>query len=124
LAACLLTAASASAHHSFLAEFDQRSPVTLEGTVKKVDWVNPHARFDIEVKDENGRIARWALETGSPGALMLRGWTRNTVKPGDHIKVYGYQARDKSSLAAARSVLLKDGRKFFGGQMDDGGPEK
>lgn len=124
LACCLLATASAFAHHSFMAEFDQRSPVTLEGTVKKIDWVNPHAQFDIEVKDEKGGITLWTLETGSPGALIARGWTRDTIKPGDHIKVYGYQAKDKSSLAAARAVVLRDGRKFFGGQTDDGGPEK
>ncbi len=123
-AGALLAVTSAFAHHSFLAEFDYRSPVTLEGIVKRVEWVNPHTYCDVDVKDQSGKAATWTLETGSPGSLASRGWTRDTIKVGDYVKVYAYQAKDKSSLAAARSVILKDGRKFFGGQTDDGGPEK
>jgi Family of unknown function (DUF6152) len=118
-------AAPLLAHHSFLAEFDQRSPVALEGVITSVEWINPHAYFYMDVKDRSGRNVRWALETGSPGALNARGWTRDTVKAGDRVKVDAYRAKDRSSnLAAARSVTLIDGRTFFGGQMDDGGPLK
>jgi hypothetical protein len=112
------------AHHSFMAEFDQRKPVTLEGVVTNVEWINPHTFFYIDVKDKGGKNVRWALETGSPSALLSRGWTRDTIKIGDRVKVYAYRAKDKDSLAAARSVVLKDGRTLFGGQTDDGGPPK
>jgi len=112
------------AHHSFMAEFDERQPVMLEGVVTNVEWINPHAFFYVDVTDQGGKTLKWALETGSPSALLSRGWTRDTIKVGDHIKVYAYRAKDKGSLAAARSVVLKDGRTLFGGQTDDGGPPK
>jgi Family of unknown function (DUF6152) len=111
-------------HHSFMAEFDQRAPVTLDGVVTGIDWINPHIFFYIDVKNDKGKIVRWALETGSPNALMNRGWTRDTMKVGDHVKVYGYRAKEKPALAAARSVTFPDGRTLFGGQTDDGGPVK
>ena len=124
LAGVLLAAAPAFAHHSFMAEFDQRMPVTLAGIVKRVEWVNPHTYFDVDVSDQSGKTVRWTLETGSPGALLSHGWKRDTIKIGDYVRVYAYQAKDKTSLAAARVVVLSDGRKLFGGQTDDGGPEK
>ena len=120
----LLTATPILAHHSFMAEFDQRKPVTLEGVVTNVDWTNPHTFFYVDVKDNAGKTVKWALETGSPSVLIARGWTRNTLKVGDRVKVYGYRAKDKETLAAARSLVLKDGRTLFGGQTDDGGPPK
>ena len=78
----------------------------------------------MDVKDNAGKTVKWALETGSPSVLIARGWTRDTLKVGDRVKVYGYSAKDKETLAAARSLVLKDGRTLFGGQTDDGGPPK
>ena len=124
VAAGLLVTASAFAHHSFMAEFDQREPVTLEGVVTKVDWINPHTFFYIDVKDQSGHTVNWVLETGSPSVLMIRGWTRDTMKLGDRITVYGYRAKSKAKLAAARSVTFADGKTLFGGQTDDGGPPR
>lgn len=125
LAAGLLAAAAPlAAHHSFMAEFDQREPVTLDGTVTKIEWINPHTVFYLEVKDSAGRSVTWALQTGSPSALMSRGWTRESMKVGDHITVRAYRAKERANLAAARSVTLADGRTVFGGQTDDGGPTK
>jgi Family of unknown function (DUF6152) len=121
---CLVVVAPVFPHHSFMAEFDQRKPVHLEGVVTKVEWVNPHTYFYVDVKDQSGKIVNWALETGSPGALTFRGWTRDTLKAGDRVTVYGYRSKESLDRAAARSVTLIDGRTLFGGQTDDGGPAK
>jgi hypothetical protein len=112
------------AHHSFMAEFDQRQPVTLSGVVTAVKWQNPHTFFYVDAADGNGKTVNWSLETGSPNSLMLRGWTRGTMKEGDHVLVHGYRAKDGRMVAAARSVTFADGRTLFGGQMDDGGPTR
>jgi hypothetical protein len=126
LAGIMLAAAVAPAfaHHSFAAEYDSNKPVTLKGTVSKMEWMNPHARFYVDVKDESGKVTTWELELGSPNGLMRRGWTRNSLKPGDAVIVEGYLAKDGSSLANARQVTFTDGRKVFAGSSDDGGPQK
>ena len=112
------------AHHSFAAEYDSNKPVTLKGAVTKMEWQNPHARFYVDVADEAGKVTNWELELGSPNGLMRRGWTRNSLKPGDTVTVEGYLAKDGSKLANARNVTLGDGRKIFAGSSDDGGPSK
>src|SRR5215468_945572 len=105
-ASALLPAALVFAHHSFMAEFDQRKPVTLEGVVTNVEWINPHSYFYLDVKDKSGKTVKWALETGSPSALLSRGWARDTIKVGDTVKVYclpgqgqGHSSRCKVSNA-------------------------
>jgi Family of unknown function (DUF6152) len=111
------------AHHSFAAEYDSNKPVNLSGTVTKVEWANPHVRFYIDVND-GGTATNWEFELGSPNGLMRKGWTRNSLKPGDKISVDGYLAKDGAHLANARTVSLPDGRKVFAGAADDGGPSK
>ncbi len=117
-----LSAMPALAHHSFAAEYDNKKPVDLTGTVTKVEWMNPHARFYLDVKDEtSGKVTNWEFELGSPNGLMRQGWTRNSMKIGDSINVQGSLAKDGSNLANARTVKLSDGRKLFAGSASETG---
>ena len=104
--AALLGLASAAvpvlAHHSFAAEFDRSKPVSLTGTVTKVEWANPHARFYIDVKDENGKVNNWDFELASPNGLMRRGWTRNSLKIGDVVTVTGWAAKNAPYVGNTR----------------------
>src|SRR5438552_3893317 len=96
----LLTALPTLAHHSLAAEFDQNKAITVTGVITKVEWMNPHMHFYIDVKDESGKVVNWDLETGSPNALSRRGWTRNALKAGDIVTVQAFHAKDGSNLAA------------------------
>jgi Family of unknown function (DUF6152) len=102
------------AHHSFAAEFDINSPVTVTGSVTKVEWMNPHVWFYIDVKAESGADATWGMEMGSPNALMRAGWMRTSMAIGDVVTVEGYRAKDGTTTANARAVTLtKTGRRLF-----------
>ena len=112
-AGLLVSAVPVLAHHSFAAEYDATKPVTLKGTVTKVEWMNPHARFYVDVKDEKGARTNWNLELASPNALVRRGWTRKSLNVGDEVTVQGSLAKDGSKMANARVVTLADGRQVF-----------
>jgi len=120
--AALLAGRTATAHHSFAAEYDRNKPVTLTGAVTKVEWMNPHVYFYIDVEETNGKATNWAIEGGAPNALYRAGWRRDSLKFGDVVTVHGYLARDGSKLANMRTAVLADGRSVFGGQQD-GGPD-
>jgi hypothetical protein len=114
--AALLTASlPVLGHHSFAAEYDEKKPVNLKGTVSKVEWTNPHARFYVDVKDDSGKVITWNFELASPNVLIRNGWSRKSLKEGDQVTVQGSQAKDGAYLANARSVVLADGRKVFAG---------
>jgi hypothetical protein len=115
LAAALLSCGIAvKAHHSFSAVFDAASPVAVSGTVTKVEWMNPHAWFYVDVENEDAATVNWAFELGSPNGLRRRGWSRTTVKIGDVISVSGYRARDGSNRGNVASITLGDGRELTG----------
>jgi hypothetical protein len=120
--AFLLTAKPASPHHSFAAEFDGTQPVTLHGTVTKVEWANPHGWIYIDVKGGDGTIVNWAVETAAPNALLRRG-VRNTDFPvGIELTVNGYRAKNGTPKANASTLTLPNGRELIAASSGTGGP--
>jgi hypothetical protein len=121
LIALLLTAVPVEAHHAFAAEFDAKKPVHLEGTLTKVELINPHAWIHVDVKDAAGKTTSWMIEAGSPNVLLRRGFTKTSIAPGTKVIVEGYQSKDGSNRANGRDISLPDGRKLFLGSSGDTG---
>jgi len=119
----MMASAPAMAHHAFAAEFDAKKPIKLQGTVTKMEWINPHAWIHIDVKKPDGKIESWMIEGGTPNTLLRRGFTKNSLLPGTEILVDGYQAKDGSMRANGRDLTLPDGRKLFMGSSGTGAPE-
>lgn len=134
------------AHHSFAAEFDASKGVKLTGTVTKIEWMNPHTYFYIDVtelcegtpatqgegrgqvsdwkctKIDAAQAPNWGLEMGSPNGLMRQGWTRNSMKVGDVVTVEGSRAKDGTNIGNARSVMLSNGQRLFAGSSQTTNP--
>ena len=106
------------AHHSFAAEYDRSKPVTLMGTVTKVEWMNPHVYFYIDVKDTDGKTSNWALELGNPAGLYRRGWKKEALKIGGTVTVEGSMSKDGSHRVNASTVVL-DGKRLFAGSSGE-----
>lgn len=125
LTAALTTTLSTqvNAHHAFGAEFDANSPLTLRGAVTRIEWVNPHAWFHIEVTKEDGTKEAWRIEGGTPNTLLRRGIHKRSIAIGTAIVVDGYQAKDRSNSANGRNITLADGTKMFMGSSGTGAPE-
>jgi hypothetical protein len=122
VAAFLLATVPLHAHHSFAAEFDDKKPITLVGTITKMAWTNPHSWLYIDVKDEKGNIVPWNIEFGSPNALYRRGWRRTDLPVGAVVTIQGYLAKDGSRTVNAVDVKLPDGKTLFAGSSGTGAP--
>lgn len=117
----LLAATPLTAHHNASVKYDSSKPVTLKGTVTKVEWMNPHIHVYVDAPDASGKVANWTVEGATPNQLYRRGWTRTSLKVGDTVTIEAVRARQAGlNHANARSVLLANGTKVFSGSAEDG----
>ena len=108
-------------HHAFSAEYDSTKPLTLQGTVKKVEWINPHSWITIDVKSADGTIETWEIEAGSPNSMFRRGFNRDSLPTGTVVVINGYRSRDGGRRANGGNITFADGRQLFlaGSNPDD-----
>jgi hypothetical protein len=117
LLALLISAGPVSrshAHHAFAAVFNGDDTLDVRGTVTKLEWMNPHTWFYVDVVDDRGTVENWAFEMGSPNGLIRRGWSRATLQVGQEVRIQGYRAKDGSRQASVKGVTLSDGRELSG----------
>ena len=111
----MLAAAPARAHHAFAAEFDENLPLSIDGVLTKMEWVNPHSWIYLDVKDESGNVVNWRFEMGPPNALLRMGWRKDSVPSGTPVEIHGFRAKNGQPVANAQQVKLPDGRELFSG---------
>ena len=112
-AGLVLFSGSMLAHHSFDAQYDRSQTIPMTGVVTKVEWLNPHARFYIDVEDESGAVVNWNMELGSPNGLTRAGWSRHTLQIGEKVVVMASLSIDGTNMANAREITMADGQKIF-----------
>ena len=100
------------AHHSFAAEYGSK-PITLNGTIVRFVWMNPHTRIYLDVTDAGGAVTKWECEGNAPGGLLSHGWSRESLRPGDHVTIEGFPAKDHSNICKARAVTLAGGGRLI-----------
>ena len=115
--------ASLRAHHSFAAEFDANQPVTLKGTVTKMEWINPHSLIHLDVKNADGTVTKLMIEGGTPITLVRRGFTKASLAPGTEITIEGFRAKNGANRANGADLILPDGRRLFMGSSGTGAPK-
>src|SRR5262245_56820682 len=120
--AAFCVSSSLRAHHSFAAEFDANQPVTLKGTVVKMDWVNPHTWIHLDVKNPDGTVTRWMIEGGTPNTLVRRGFTKKSLEAGTEITIQGYRAKNGANRANGADMILPDGKRLFLGSSGTWAP--
>jgi hypothetical protein len=125
VAAFALSAVTVWAHHSFASEYDADKPAKIQGTVKKVEWINPHSWITIDVKAANGSVETWEIEAGAPNAMFRRGFNKDSLPVGTEIVVTGYLAKNGLKRLNGRDLTFPDGRKLFMATSNPfGEPEK
>jgi hypothetical protein len=119
----VLCAAPLAAHHAFASEFDANKPIRFQGTVTKMEWINPHAWIHVSVKKPDGTVEEWMIEAGTPNTLFRRGLTKNSLLPGTEVVVDGYQAKDGALRANGRDLTLPNGKTLLIGSAGTGAPD-
>ena len=119
-----IAAVSVAAHHSFSAEYDFNKPLKLKGKVTEMKWANPHAWIYIDVAGKDGKVEKWAWETGGANALYRRGWRKEDLVAGTVLVIDGYQARNGSKTANATSITFENGKRLFAGSSSQNSATK
>lgn len=122
--AMILAGAPVYAHHSFSAEYSMDRPITLKGTLTKIEWTNPHSWIYVDVKGDDGKVTNWAVEFGAPNALLRRGLRKSDFPTGVELVVKGYRAKDASATINGRSVTFPDGRNLYTGSAESDSPKE
>jgi hypothetical protein len=117
-----LAAVPVFTHHAFNSEFDANKPVVLRGTLTKLEWINPHSWFHIDVRKPDGTVESWMVEAGTPNTLLRRGITKTTVIAGTEVIISGFQSKDGTLRANGRDMTLPNGQKLFMGSTGTGAP--
>jgi hypothetical protein len=121
----VIAAAPVWAHHSFAAQFDDKAPVTIKGTLSKMEWLNPHTWIHVDVKEPDGKVVTWAIEGATPNSLLRRGLRQSDFPNGVELEVHGYKAKNGSPVASGEKLTFTDGRNFYlGASEPQGAPAK
>jgi Family of unknown function (DUF6152) len=120
----VIAAAPVWAHHSFAAQFDDKAPVTIKGTLSKMEWLNPHTWIHVDVKEPDGKVVTWAIEGATPNSLLRRGLRQSDFPNGVELEVHGYKAKNGTPVASGEKLMFTDGRNFYLGAGDAPGAPK